>query len=151
MNFKYEAVINRSRADVWRLFDNPDNMKKWQPTLKKFELQSGKPGQVGAVSKLTYEENGRAIVLMETISSRNEPNEFSGTYSNPMATNSIKNQFIALEANRTNWVMDCEFKFHGFWKLLGPLMKGAIKKRTVQDVNRFKQMAEGEQLAMNVH
>jgi hypothetical protein len=151
MNFKYEVVINRSREDVWKLFDNPDNMKKWQPTLKRFEPQSGTPGQVGAVSKLTYEENGRAIVLIETITSRNEPNEFSGTYSNPMAINSIKNHFIALDAKRTNWVMDCEFKFHGFWKLLGPLMKGAIKKRTAQDVNRFKQMAEGEQLAMNIH
>jgi len=70
MKFQYEAVINRSRDEVWKLFDNPDNMKKWQPTLKKFEPQSGKPGQVGAVSKLTYEENGRAIVLIETISRR---------------------------------------------------------------------------------
>ncbi len=151
MKFNYEVAINRSRDEVWKLFDNPDNMKKWQPALKKFEPQSGKPGQVGAVSKLTYEENGREIVLIETISSRNEPNEFSGTYTNPMATNSIKNEFAALEANRTKWVMDCEFIFHGFWKLLGPLMKGAIKKRTVQDVNRFKQMAEGEQLNMARH
>jgi hypothetical protein len=151
MKFTYEIVINRSRNDVWKLFDNPDNMKKWQPTLKKFEPQSGVPGQVGAVSKLTYEERGREIVLMETITSRNEPNEFSGTYSNPMALNSIKNYFIALEANRTKWVMDCEFKFHGFWKLLGPLMKGAIKKRTAQDINRFKQMAESEPLTVNIH
>jgi carbon monoxide dehydrogenase subunit G len=151
MNFKYEVVINRSRDDVWKFFDNPDNMKKWQPTLKKFEPQSGTPGQVGAVSKLTYDENGREIVLIETISSRNEPDEFSGTYSNSMANNSIKNQFIAVDANRTKWVMDCEFKFHGFWKLLGPLMKSAIKKRTTQDVNRFKQMAEGEQMMLNVH
>lgn len=28
MNFRYEVVINRSRDDVWKLFDNPDNMKK---------------------------------------------------------------------------------------------------------------------------
>ena len=68
-----------------------------------------------------------------------------------MATNSIKNHFVVLDAKRTKWVMDCEFEFHGFWKLLGPLMKGAIKKRTSQDVNRFKQMAEGEQSLMNVH
>lgn len=142
MNFKYEIVINRSRAEVWKLFDNVDNMKKWQPTLKKFELQNGTPGQVGAVSQLTYEENGREIVLIETISSRNEPNEFSGTYANSMALNTIKNQFIALEAKRTNWTMDCEFKLHGFWKLLGPLMIGAIKKRTVQDMQRFKELAE---------
>jgi hypothetical protein len=148
MNFKHEVVINRSRDEVWKLFDNPDNMKKWQPTLKKFEPLSGKPGQVGAVSKLTHEENGREIVLIETISNRNEPNEFSGTYSNPMATNSIKNHFIALESNRTKWVIDCGFIFHGFWKLLGLFMKGAIRKRTAQDADRFKQMAESEPLAV---
>lgn len=122
-------------------------MKNWQPALKKFELQSGTPGQVGAVSQLTYEENGREIVLIETISSRNEPNELSGTYANPIALDTIKNQFIALEARCTNWVMDCEFKLHGFWKLLGPLLKGTIKKRMAQDMHRFKELAEASHWA----
>ncbi len=144
MKFALELVINRSREEVWRVFDNPDNMKKWQPTLKKFEPQSGTPGQVGAVSKLSYEENGREIVLIETITSRNEPEEFSGTYQNPMALNAIKNRFVKLDENRTKWIIECEFIFSGFWKLLSPLMKGMIKKRTEKDINQFKKLAESE-------
>ncbi len=145
MKFTLELVINRSREEVWRIFDNPDNMKKWQPALKKFEPQSGTPGQVGAVSKLTYVENGREIVLIETITSRNEPEEFSGTYQNPMALNSIKNRFIKVDENRTKWIIECEFTFSGFWKLLSPLMKGMIKKRTEKDINQFKKLAESEE------
>lgn len=145
MKFTFELVINRSREEVWRIFDNSDNMKKWQPTLKKFEPQSGAPGQVGAVSKLTYDENGREIVLIETITSRNEPEEFSGTYASPMAHNVIKNRFVKLDENRTKWIIECKFIFSGFWKLLSPLMKGMIKKRTEKDINQFKKLAESEE------
>jgi uncharacterized protein YndB with AHSA1/START domain len=31
---KAEIVIDADRATVWQLFDDPENLKKWQPTLK---------------------------------------------------------------------------------------------------------------------
>ncbi len=82
--------------------DNVENMKEWQPSLKSFEHQSGEPGQVGAVSKLTYNENGREIVLTETITGRKEPEEFSGTYDNPVARNRVKNTFVELDRGKFN-------------------------------------------------
>ncbi len=145
MKFSHEVVINKSREDVWRLFDNPDNLKKWQPALKSFEHQSGRPGQAGAASKLIYEENGREIVLIETIESRNYPEEFSGSYSSSHATNHLTNRFIALDDRATKWAVDCEFVFHVFFlKLFGPLMKGMFVKRVTGDMNRFKEFAEGQ-------
>ena len=75
MKLTIETELNRSRTAVWRAFDNPENVKKWQPTLQSFAAQSGTPGQPGAVSKLTYQENGREVVLIETIISRSEPED----------------------------------------------------------------------------
>lgn len=106
MEFSHEVVINKDREEVWKIFDNPDNLKKWQPTLKSFEPQSGQPGQVGATSKLIYEENGREIVLTETIKSRDYPQEFSGSYSSSHATNNLTNKFLTLDDGAMKWVMN---------------------------------------------
>jgi uncharacterized membrane protein len=147
MKISHEIIINKSREDVWKIFDNIENMKKWQPTLKKFEHQGCQQGQVGAVSKLTYEERGRQIVMTETITGRKEPDEFSGEYTTPQAVNMITNKFVILDDARTKWVMDCEFKFKGLiWKLISPLLRGAISNRIAKDMNKFKQLAESQQL-----
>src|SRR5262245_45077749 len=116
MRMSVELILNRSRDEVWRAFDNAANMTKWQPTLKSFEPQSGTPGQVGAVSKLTYDENGRQVVLTETVTLRRQPEVLAGTYDSGMAVNTIHNAFTELTPATTKWVMDCEFRFRGFFR-----------------------------------
>lgn len=70
MKMKYEAQIKAGRDLVWATFDNPDNISRWQPTLKSFVHQAGQPG---SVSELIYDENGRKVVMTETVTERREP------------------------------------------------------------------------------
>ena len=143
MKFKLELTINKPLAEVWKAFDNMENMKKWQPTLVKFEPVSGIPGQPGAVSKLTYEEGGREFTLIEKIIHRDEPNSFDGVYENNFTDNIIRNKFIELGQHQTVWAMETEFKFKTLiMKLMGPLMKKNFVARTQKDMERFKEMAE---------
>ena len=143
MKFKLELTINKPLAEVWKAFDNIENMRKWQPTLVKFEPISGIPGQPGAVSKLTYEEGGREFTLIEKIIHRDEPNSFDGIYENNFADNIIRNKFIELGQHQTVWAMETEFKFKTLiMKLMGPLMKKNFVARTQKDMERFKEMAE---------
>ena len=145
MKFKLELTINKPLAEVWKAFDNIENMRKWQPTLVKFEPISGIPGQPGAVSKLTYEEGGREFTLIEKIIHRDEPNSFDGIYENNFADNIIRNKFIELGQHQTVWAMETEFKFKTLiMKLMGPLMKKNFVARTQKDMERFKEMAEGQ-------
>jgi uncharacterized membrane protein len=146
LKVNHEIVINRSREEVWRIFDNPENMLRWQPTLQSFVPHSGQPGQIGAVSKLTYKENGRQVILTETITGRREPEEFAGDYSTGVATNHIKNRFIRLDDNKTRWVVESDVSFHGvLWKLAALFLKERIWKRCIEDMNRFKQLAESQE------
>ena len=143
MKFKLEILINKPRTDVWKAFDNVENMQKWQPMLTNFEPVSGTPGQVGAVSKLTYKEGEREFALIEKITHRAEPNDFDGVYENNFADNVIKNKFIEQGKDQTRWVMETEFKFKTLlMKIIGPLMKKNFVKRIEQDMQRFKEMAE---------
>ena len=143
MKFKLELLINKPRAEVWKAFDNIENMKKWQPTLIKFEPVSGIPGQPGAVSKLTYEEGGREFSLIEKIIHRDEPNSFDGVYENNFADNIVRNKFIELGQHQTVWAMETEFRFKSLiMKIMGPFMKKNFVARTQKDMERFKEMAE---------
>ena len=143
MKFKLEFSINKPLAEVWKAFDNIENMKKWQPTLVKFEPISGISGQPGAVSKLTYEEGGREFTLIEKITHRDEPGSFDGVYENNFTDNTVRNKFIELGHNQTLWVMETEYRFKTLiMKVMGPLMKKKFFARTQKDMERFKEMAE---------
>lgn len=142
LQFTTEVVLERPIAEVWRAFDSTENMKRWQPTLESFDHVSGEPGQPGAVSRLTYLEGKRTVVLTETVRERREPEYFAGSYDSGMAFNRIANRFAAIDGNRTQWRMECEFVFRGFWKLLTPLFRKAIEQRTREDIQRFKECLE---------
>ena len=85
MKFRLETIINRSHTEVWKAFDNIENLQKCQPTLTSHKLLNGTAGQPGAVTKLTYEEGGREFSLIEKITHRIEPNELDSLYENNFA------------------------------------------------------------------
>lgn len=142
MKHKAEVIIDAPRDHVWATFDNPDNMARWQPMLESFVHKSGTPGQVGAVAELTYRENGRKIVMTETINERREPDFLAGIYESDFGTTTIVNQFEQLDEKKTKWTMWCNFRFRGFMKMMALFMGGSIRKRTNDDLQRFKELAE---------
>ena len=147
MRFTFDMILEKSLADVWKSFDNPANLKKWQPTLTSFEPVSGTPGQVGAVSRLTYEEGGRTVVLMETITVRQHPDLFAGTYESGMGTNHIRNSFNEVSPGRTRWLVESEFSCRGFMRLMTPFMKPMLANRLRTDIGRFKNKLEAGELS----
>jgi hypothetical protein len=151
MKFKLELLINQPLAEVWKAFDNVENMKRWQPSLISFEPISGTPGQPGAVSKLTYEENGREFSLIERITHREEPNRLDGVYENNFADNIVRNRFIEQGRVQTLWVLETEYAFKTLlMKIVGPLRKKNFVARTQRDMERFKEVAEDRQSQENI-
>jgi uncharacterized protein YndB with AHSA1/START domain len=143
MKFRLELPINKPRADVWQAFDNPRNMRKWQRSLISFETIGGKQGQPGALSRLTFEENGRQFELMERVTHRDEPNRLDGVYENNYADNTVRNTFIEKGSGQTLWVVETEYKFKTFvMRILGPIMKKKFVARTQKEMERFKEMVE---------
>lgn len=143
MKFALELPIQKSRDEVWKAFDNPENTKLWQPSLVNFETSSGIQGQPGAVSKLTYKEGKREFSLIEKVTHRAEPDRFDVVYENEFADNSVRNTFVIVNDNETLWRMEVEFKFKTLiMKLIGPSMKTNYILRTERDMQRFKEFVE---------
>jgi hypothetical protein len=144
MQYTTEITIDLPRTRVIELFDDPANLTKWQPGLQSFEPLSGTPGQPGARSRLVYEEKGRRMEMIETITSRNLPDEFAGTYEAPGVFNVMHNRFVEDGPHTTRWIADHEFRFSGFMRLAGLFMRGAFPKQTQATMQQFKAFAEAQ-------
>lgn len=142
MKFANEVIIKLPVKRVIELFDNADNMKKWQPELLSFDPVSGVPGEVGAKSRLLYKMGRRQVAMIETITVKNLPAEFSGTYEAKGVWNEVKNHFIEIDKNRTKWVSKCHFEFSGFMKVMAFFMPGAFEKQSQKYLDQFKAFAE---------
>ena len=64
MKFEFTLELAAPRDVVWRAFDNPANLAKWQSGLVSFRHVSGSPGQVGSVSELRFREGHRTGALV---------------------------------------------------------------------------------------
>jgi len=143
MKFKLELTIEKPLVEVWKIFADTDNLKKWQPTLQNIEIINGTPGQTGAISKLNYEENERKFSLTEKIIHREKPHRLDSSYENEFAHNTDKNTFTELDLDKTLWVFETEYKFKTpLMKITGPLMKRNFVRRAYRDMERFKEFAE---------
>ena len=80
MKYEGKLTIGLPRQRVIDLFDDPDNLPKWQSGLQSFEHLSGEAGQPDAKYQFVYIENGSRIEMVETITQRNFSDEFSATY-----------------------------------------------------------------------
>lgn len=144
MKYAVDIEINLPRERVIELFDNADNMSKWMEGLQSFEHLSGEPGQVGAKSKLVFKMGKRDIEMVETVTVRNLPEEFSGTYDANGVHNIVTNKFFVLPNGHTKYLTEQEFQFKGFMKIIGFLFPGAFKKQSLKYLVDFKRYAENE-------
>lgn len=144
MKFHCSVDIDLPVEKVIALFDNEENLKEWQDGLVSFDHISGTPGTPGAKSKMVYRTGGREIELIETITAKNLPEEFSGTYVAKQMENTMTNSFTSLGPSKTRWDAEIEYTaFHGFMpKLMAFLMPGLFRKQTQKWLDQFKAFAE---------
>ena len=136
-------AINLPRDKVLEMFGNRDNLYAWQPGLESFEHVSGDPGQPGARSKLVYLNGQRRIELIETITVRDLPTEYSACYESEIGRNEIQNRFIELGPEKTRWESTVHYDFSGvMMKMMGLLAPGTFRKQNLMFMNYFKAFCE---------
>jgi hypothetical protein len=142
MKYTTEILINRPISEIVKLFDNPENMQKWQPELITMETLSGPPGKAGSKSKLKYKMGNKEVEMIETITKNDLPEEFSATYEAKGAFNIVSNRFVEINSEKTKWISHNEFKLSGFMKLFGLFMPGSFKNQSYKYMENFKKFAE---------
>ena len=144
MKYSCEIEINLPREKVNSLFDNPDNIYKWMHGLQSAKLISGNAGEAGAKTEMFFKTSKREITMVETITIKNLPDEFTATYEAKGVFNIVKNIFEVIDENTTKYITEQEFQFKGFMNLVAFLMPGVFKKESMKYLNDFKKFAEGK-------
>lgn len=80
--------------------------------------------------------------MIETVTVRNLPHEFSGTYEAKGVYNIVSNKFVSISNNKTKLTNEQEFQFKGFMKIVAFIMQGAFKKQSLKYMTAFKTFAE---------
>jgi len=141
---KYTSVIEIElpREKVIALFDNQDNLKKWQEGLESFEHLSGEPGTVGAKSIIKYKMGKRNIEMTETILKKELPNDYHFLFEAKGVWNEVKNSFSEINPNQTKWTIENDFRGKGMMAVMMFLMPSMFKKQTMKFMISFKDFAE---------
>ena len=79
----------------------------------------------------------REIIIVETITVKNFPDEFSAIYESKGVWNEVKNFFLEVDENTTKWVSENEFRCSGYMKLFAFLMPGLFKKESLKYLKYF--------------
>ena len=118
MKYTQETIINAPLSKTIKLFDDPDNLDKWQPGFISMEHISGEDGMSGAKYRLKYKIGKRKIEMIETIVERDLPRVFSATYEADKVWNEVVNRFEKTANNQTKYIVENEFRMAGGMKIL---------------------------------
>jgi hypothetical protein len=145
MRYDLEMDIDAPRARVIELFLDAENLKKWQPSLVSFEpLTDGNPNALGGKSKQLHKMGSREVEMVATITAHDPPGFFAATYESDDVWNLIENRFSEIDATRTHWVLNSEFRSTNvMMKIMMWLAPGMFRKQTHQFMVYFKAFVEG--------
>ena len=143
MKYTTEIIVEVPIETFIKKFDSAENMKHWQRGLVSVEHVSVDPGQLGAKMKLNYKIDKREFTLLETITHRNLPHEFHGTYTMKGIHNTQENYFKSTDEGYTKWTSVSDFMPLNFtMRIMTYLMPKAFKKQSLKYMKDFKNFVE---------
>ena len=142
MKYSIDISINLPLEKVIALFDNRDKLAMWQEGLKSITPLGGKPGEEGSTSRMVYAGRKSDLEIIETVSRRNFPDEYTAIYTSKGVYNEVSNYFSETEPGHTLWMVVNTFRFKGMMALMAPFMKTAFSSNTLLNMERFKAYAE---------
>ena len=144
MKFKGHQDINQPLEKVAAYFADPQYLGEYQDGFVKKELISGEEGKDGAISEMLYHQQGRDLLMTETIVSNQLPHSFEAFYHHKHMDNTMKCTFTALSENQTRYEYEFEY-VRMAWvipKLMGLLFPSMFRKQGEKWMTQFKEFVE---------
>ena len=66
-NYTAQVSVNKSIEEVFKTFNNQENLKNWIPEIKSFDVITENPGRTGSTYKMVVENQGQEITMTEKI------------------------------------------------------------------------------------
>jgi carbon monoxide dehydrogenase subunit G len=144
MRYELSITIEAPREKVVSIFVDPARAAEWQPGLQSITPLSGPPGEVGSTAELRFKQGKGSMVMLETITHRDLPAAFHGTYEAKGVWSLTENHFTEEGPGRTRYRTVNEWRLTGLVvRLVATLMPGAFKKQSFAYMENLKRVCEG--------
>ena len=137
-----QVSVNKPISTVFKTFNNSENIKKWIPEVKSFEVVNKNPGKTGSVYKIVIDNQGQEITMTEKVMAYVENEKVTlffdaeGMLKKDDYTFTEKDGVTTVTLNAScqsdTYLMACVY----------PLFKGTFQKQDQSYLNNFKAFAE---------
>lgn len=147
MQYTISTMIARPRTEVIQHLADSQHYSEWMESLVSMEVLEGEPGEVGTRTRLVHKMGKREVVMLETITHRENPSLLRVTYEADGVWNEAINRFEEEDGGATRWVMETEFRCKGIMRVMTTLMPGMFKKQTRKGMEAFRTFIEAQTTA----
>lgn len=144
-NYTAQVSVNKPISEVFKTFNNSENIKNWIPEIKSFEVLNNNPGKTGSIYKLVVENQGEEISMTEKVLAF-VPNKKVTLFFD--AENMLKtDDYLFSEENSvTKITLNASCKSDSYiMACLFPYFKGTFKEQDQTYLNNFKEFVEKQQ------
>ncbi len=143
-NYTTEILLNKPANLVYDVLSDLDATKKWMQGLQEATLVSGEVGKAGTTIDYTFLERGKEVLFSETVITVIKNKKIASNLESKHVRIRIIIDLVSLSPDRTKIKIYNDVKGKTFgMKLMLPFFKGMMKKRQLEDFNRFKKILEG--------
>lgn len=137
-----EVAVNKPLSEVFKVFNDSENIKNWIPEIKSFDVVNENPGKTGSVYKIVVDSNGQEITMTEKVIAF-VPNEKVTLFfdaENMLKTNDyiftekggVTTVALSSSCQSDSYIMACMF----------PFFKGTFQEQDQSYLNNFKDYIE---------
>ena len=98
LSYESKVTVNAPVEKAYRVFIDPSKAHEWMPTLKSIENVSGAPLEVGSKWKLTFEEEGETIELLEEMTAIDPNQRFAVTLDGEPFLGEVDIRFASIDS-----------------------------------------------------
>ena len=135
--------IDRHVEDAWEVLMDESRMGEWLTGYRGIELIEGEPRTVGSKHKILFEDRGKELVLIETVTAIDPPREFAIDLDHELMNSSMSTTLERIGPDRTRLVSTTETRSPKLlWKIILPFMTPQMRKRNRGDLEKLKALIE---------